>query len=590
MTTRLHHDAAATVRYAARAGERAAQLRQVAERRAKAAAESDRRIIGASDLVDVSFLACGMNAARAVCRIRVQVSDDNAPGYGTGFLVAPTLLLTNNHVLESPAAARASRADFNYEKGTELIAKSATVFRFEPDQFFYTVRELDFTLVAVAPTAEDGTSLASFGYLQLHDEQGKELLDGCVSIVQHPGGETKQVALRESRVVDVLDRFLHYSTDTERGSSGSPVFDDQWQVVALHHAGVKQRDAAGNVLTRDGQIWHPDLDEAQIAWIANEGVRVSRICAQLRAGSAAWTDAQRGLIEALLDPSQAPAPGAPLSFELAALDLEWYAACTGYDPDFLGQRVELPRLSSDRRDDVVPLADGSGHVLTYPHFSVVMSKSRRLARFTAVNIAGAQLEQLPRCGDRWYFDPRIAQEYQCGPTLYSRNDLDRGHLVRRLDPVWGLEAADAEEATFHFTNSAPQHKHLNQRTWLDLEDYILKNADTHDLKVSVFTGPVFRADDMRYRGQYQIPSEFWKVAVVAREDGALSATAYLQTQKQLLGDLEFAYGAYRTYQVPVATIEGLTGLDFGVLRDCDPLADIEGTVGRVIEGPGDLRL
>jgi len=166
--------------------------------------------------------------------------------------------------------------------------------------------------------------------------------------------------------------------------------------------------------------------------------------------------------------------------------------------------------------------------------------------------------------------------------------------VRRLDPMWGAVWRQAAEDTFHFTNAAPQHKNLNQRTWQNLEDYILKNAVLFDLKVSVFTGPIFRADDLRYRGRYKIPAEFWKVVVIVKEDGKLSATAYLQTQKNLLEDLEFAFGAYKTYQVPVGVIEELTGLDFGALRECDPLASEGGEeaalIGTVIEELEDIRL
>ena len=222
-----------------------------------------------------------------------------------------------------------------------------------------------------------------------------------------------------------------------------------------------------------------------------------------------------------------------------------------------------------------------------------MSKSRRLSFFTAVNIDGNQSRSLDRTNDRWYFDPRIDRKYQSGPELYSNNDLDRGHLIRRLDPVWGQLAEQANEDTFHFTNCSPQHKNLNQITWLELEDYILKNADRFDLKVSVFTGPVFREDDMLYRDEFQIPAEFWKVVVIVKDDNELSATAYLQTQKNLIDDLKFAYGEYKTYQVPVIKIEALTKLDFGILRLHDPLANIKeafGTVGRIIRGPSDITI
>ena len=276
--------------------------------------------------------------------------------------------------------------------------------------------------------------------------------------------------------------------------------------------------------------------------------------------------------------------------EALELGMEWYAGAVGYDPGFLGLTIPVPQLPENRVNDIAPLKDGSGTVLDYTHFSAVLSKSRRLAYFTAVNIDGTQSIELPRNNDRWYFDPRIEKDYQSGPDLYRDNPLDRGHLVRRLDPVWGTQAEKANEDTFHFTNCAPQHSNLNQQTWLGLEEYIRQNADREKLKVSVFTGPIFRLDDMLYRGEYRIPAEYWKVVVMVKDDGQLSATAYLQTQKNLIVDLEFAYGAYKTYQVPVSLIEELTGLSFGDLRDHDPLATLEATVGRVVTRPESILL
>ena len=301
---------------------------------------------------------------------------------------------------------------------------------------------------------------------------------------------------------------------------------------------------------------------------------------------------ERGMLAELLSgfSKTAVQPVVLTSLTIGELGQEWYAGSTGYDPAFLGNDylIPLPKLSPDLEEDVAILKDGT-QILRYTHFSLLLSKSRRLAYYTAVNIDGDQLKTMPRNGDRWYFDPRIERKYQSGPELYERNELDRGHLVRRLDPVWGGDAQEANEDTFHFTNCSPQHKKLNQKTWLSLEDYILKNAGNHGLKVAVFTGPIFRSDDFLYRGEFQIPAEFWKVAVMIKDDGQLSATAYLQTQKNLIQDLEFAYGAYQTYQVPVAKIEDLTGLDFGELRNHDPIAHQESTIGRVITGPENIR-
>ena len=94
---------------------------------------------------------------------------------------------------------------------------------------------------------------------------------------------------------------------------------------------------------------------------------------------------------------------------------------------------------------------------------------------------------------------------------------------------------------------------------------------------------------MIYRGKFKIPAEFWKVAVIIKDDGEMSATAYLQTQKNMIEDLEFAYGEYKTYQVPVAHIEEITDLDFSKLSQCDPIANIE-SAGMVVEAPEHIRL
>ena len=444
-------------------------------------------------------------------------------------------------------------------------------FRLEPERFFVTDQSLDFSLVAVAPKAAEGIELSGYGYLPLIAGSGKALIGECVSIIQHPSGAPKAIAVRANQISDVFDHFIHYSTDTEPGSSGSPVMSDAWEVVALHHAGVPAPDGS--------------------AYIANEGIRISSIMAHLAALRESLPAPQQSLLKALLE--NQPVLPAPREMEAVTLERRAYDGLAGYEEKFLGNDfpIPLPALGEEALRDVAALSGEAGNVLRYAHFSVVMNRVRKLAFFTAVNIDGAQLKNVPRSSDRWYFDPRLQREYQYGPELYADNDLDRGHLVRRLDPVWGGDAERANEHTFHFTNCSPQHRHLNQKTWLELENYILQNAGSHGLKVNVFTGPVFRDDDMLYRGEYRIPAEFWKVVAMVKDDGNLSATAYLQTQKNLIDDLEFAYGGYKTYQVPISRIEAITDLDFGTLRQADPLAGVETTVvGRVIEGPEDIRL
>lgn len=532
------------------------------------------RIIGENDLFPISYLEGGLLAARPVCRIEVRDRIGRVLGHGTGFLVTPHLLLTNNHVLENEERALFSLAQFNYELDIHMKERPVQSFRFNPSAIFITDRKLDFTLVAVEEKSADGTMLESYGYLPLLSQKGKALAGECVSIIQHPSGAPKAIALRENKITDIFEDYFHYSTDTKEGSSGSPVFNDEWTIVGLHHAGV------------------PDPQNPS-EYIANEGIRIGSILKHVHGQYSRFSKEQQVMLDILLEGWKEEEPDTVNAYEklhVEELDASWYKDAAGYAADFLGENYAIPLASfrPDLESDLVPLLDQSGHVLNYTHFSIVMSKSRRLAYYTAVNIDGNQLVDVERGSDKWIYDSRIDRNYQCGPELYSDNLLDRGHLVRRRDPVWGEAAEAANVDTFHFTNCAPQHKNLNQQSWLDLENYILTNADNHKLQVSVFTGPVFRGDDIVYRG-VQIPAEFWKIVVMVKKDGQLSATAYLQTQKNLIINLDFAYGGYRTYQVAITTIESLTGLDFGELRQYDPIGNTE-AFGHVIDSAKDIRL
>jgi endonuclease G len=566
------------------------------------------RIIGKSDLLPINYLEIGLNASKSVCRVQVRNESGNLQGYGTGFMVSSSLMMTNNHVLPDPNSCKRSLADFNYEDDANFVPKNTKTFFLESDRFFYTSPKdkLDFTIVAVKPTAVDGTPLSGFGNLELIEQSGKALLGEYVSIIQHPEGQQKTVSIRENQVIDTIDQYIHYKTDTQAGSSGSPVFNDQWDLVALHHSGIPAKDEQGRTLAMDNQVWTPEMGEEKIQWVANEGIRISKIMENLRVNRDKLPESHKELLnqEVKFDENITTAAldtaddlTTPITrtntiiggHEIVTLETSNYNNNAGYNPDFLITRVPMPKLGPTLIDDCAPIINDSGNYeLKYNHFSVVMSKSRRLAFFTGVNIDGSELQSIKRERDRWYYDPRINMKYQSGPELYANNDLDQGHLVRRQDPDWGQVAAQANEDTFHFTNCSPQHKNLNRETWVNLEDYILNNARSYGLKVNVFTGPVFREDDMLYRGKFQIPAEFWKIAVIVKDDNKLSATAYLQTQKNLIENLEFAYGEYKTYQVAITKIEALTKLDFGALRNYDPLGAVETTAGRTITGPSDI--
>jgi DNA/RNA endonuclease G (NUC1)/V8-like Glu-specific endopeptidase len=265
------------------------------------------RILGRNDLVEVRFLEAGVQAARATGRVRVRTAGGRPAGFGTGALVGPRLLLTNHHVLRDAAQAAASLVEFNVQDDMDGRPLTPEVFTLQPQALFVTSPSLDFTLVAVAPRSSDGTEVDVFGFLQGLEDDDPILVEECVNIVQHPGGQTKQVALRDNQVIDLLDDFLHYRADTEPGSSGSPVFNDQWELVALHHSGVPRRDAQGRILARDGRSWRVEMGDRMIDWIANEGVRLSRILRFVKQQSPA-NETERRLRDGLFG-SVGPAPG-----------------------------------------------------------------------------------------------------------------------------------------------------------------------------------------------------------------------------------------------------------------------------------------
>ncbi|MBP2294998.1 DNA/RNA non-specific endonuclease [Azospirillum rugosum] len=257
-----------------------------------------------------------------------------------------------------------------------------------------------------------------------------------------------------------------------------------------------------------------------------------------------------------------------------------------YDPQFLGDGfvVPLPSLGDGLRTS----AYGQGVVLDYTHFSLVMHAGRRVAIYTAHNVDAARTVRVPG-GLPWKMDERVG-EFQLGPEVYANNKIDRGHLVRRQDVLWGTvgEAKLANKATFFYTNAAPQHENFNQDEWVTLEDWVLQDATDFSYRLCVFTGPVLRSDDpvlsdlppglragFRMAGQAQIPAAFWKL-IVLRDGTAggddLSAVAFAMRQTEMWNDKEGKRLLdLKVHQVTIGAIERWTGLDFGDLKAVDEL-------------------
>lgn len=241
------------------------------------------RLLGGNELQPASYLARGEVAVGSVARIQIRNSSGAHLGWGTGFLIAPGVLITNNHVFGNASAAIASEAQFHYETDLDDNPVGPVRFALAPQSLFFTSPALDFSVVAVEERSRDGgTLLSEYGFLPLLDVPGKALEGEWLTIVQHPSGERKQLCVRENRLIKRADDVLWYSTDTLPGSSGSPVFDNDWYVVALHHSGVPER-RNGVIQTVDGRDFDPaTMNERDIKWIANEGIRASRIAQTLK--------------------------------------------------------------------------------------------------------------------------------------------------------------------------------------------------------------------------------------------------------------------------------------------------------------------
>ncbi|MBW4457616.1 MAG: trypsin-like peptidase domain-containing protein [Nostoc indistinguendum CM1-VF10] len=213
------------------------------------------KIIGENTLRPIAFLAQGLQVARSVAYIGVRASDQRWSG--TGFLIAPDLLLTNNHVIPSIEFLSNTLFRFNYEENFLGEVQKPKEYRAKLDGIFYTNQELDYTVIQLESDLGN-----EWGWLPLTPKN--ILPGGRVNIIQHPMGQPKQISFQNNFVEYIGGSVVQYVTSTLPGSSGSPVFNDSWEVVALHHAG--------------GSIQEPTTKRR---YFRNEGIQIGSILVDL---------------------------------------------------------------------------------------------------------------------------------------------------------------------------------------------------------------------------------------------------------------------------------------------------------------------
>ena len=211
-----------------------------------------------SYLMPAGFLAVGARAAHAVARLCVpqfmagrMVMNGPRPslGLGTGWLIGPGLIATNHHVVAARFEKNEVAAPADLEQ--QAIHTEAWFDYLHPDATYTTFRiarlealnaQLDYAILRLAPESVDGTTYQQWDCLRLAPLDYELRRGAALNIIQHPAGEVKQIAIRRNDFVGPLEgdanRFT-YLTDTLPGSSGSPVFNDDWEVVGLHRGSRK---------------------------------------------------------------------------------------------------------------------------------------------------------------------------------------------------------------------------------------------------------------------------------------------------------------------------------------------------------------
>lgn len=467
------------------------------------------------------FLPEGAKLRRSVAY--VEVSDARSSDAGSGFLVSPQLFMTNRHVIADENAARAAQITFDRELVEGGRPSPTTSYALDPNCFalFSPEDELDYALIAVGALNSGSASLADLGFCILSDRPDKHVIGMNVNIIQHPRAWPKMIAIRNNILTHRTDRTLLYETDTDHGSSGAPVLNDDWELIALHHWGepfLERKDDQGNPIRTN----------------VNEGVRISAIYKDLEQKLAGLIPDHQALLREALDYSKqvptdpggkrlsAPHPssdsaegisvviagssmtqpskpnelrvtlpieivvrvGAPAGItqtlpavaapitsrvltraaEKITVDQD-YSNRTGYDRHFIsGVDIPMPEPGSKLAKQVAPLRPGELNAekgeLKYEHFSIKMNKNKRIAIFTATNIDGKTYLSV----DRRTGEVSTAEAETWFPD------------ARISSSVWLDNSFYSEWSSFF------DHGHLTRRTdpnWGTAEEAERANADTY---------------------------------------------------------------------------------------------------------------
>lgn len=540
---------------------------------------------------------------------RIELRGGQFAWIGTGWLVRNDILVTNRHVAREFVARDGE--GLNFRMGDAGRMRAAVDFLQEIDNpntlVFKILEPLD-----IEP--EPGPDVAFFRVAPIAgNERLAEpirlartiALTESAATIGYPGYDSRipEPALMEQIYGRIYDkkrlapggvtrieatRLWHNCTTLGGCSGGAVIALDTGEAIGLHFSGsflttnyAVRADVVQSLLDRIGR---PRSQPRR-----PQGPTVAPPAIETQAGQASVTvpltitvsvGGQGSPQVSLAQPFPAPVDSGPDAIEGEEARVEDYRDRQGYRKEFLDFEIPLPSVERDAADVLTFSLEGRAETeLRYEHYSVVMSRSRRMCFFSAVNIDGGLSRKTKRVG--WKWDPRIERGQQIMNECYGDPPrFSRGHMTRREDPAWGEEAIAkrGNQDSMHVTNTTPQMQSFNSPIWLALEDYALEHAREDAMKISVFTGPYFTDRDPLMYG-VRIPRSFWKViAFIHDETGQLCATGYeMNQERNLPPEEEFVFGGFTSPQLGIATqvqigsIELRSGISFGGLAGLDPL-------------------
>jgi V8-like Glu-specific endopeptidase len=213
------------------------------------------------------------------CLAVARIGSDSSTGTGTGFLIRGNTLdeslgeelfvITNNHVVsKDPAvkkALRPSEAIIIFEALNNALNRKEEFLGF--DIIWSSPKDdLDASIIRLTKESQERLKeftkgIEIFPVSEISPDLNS-ISSSRIYIIGYPRGGTLRISYENNILLDFEDPKIHYSTATEGGSSGSPVFNKRWELIGLHHAGSDEM---------------PRLNKKPGTYQANEGIWIQRI-------------------------------------------------------------------------------------------------------------------------------------------------------------------------------------------------------------------------------------------------------------------------------------------------------------------------